>query len=224
MKAPTKSRYAPRRRILKRTYVPRPIRSNRLMRQYMSGRTLRITKKLVGSLLNIPGSSTYLNSTYWLAQDCPDWASIINLFDEYRIVSIKASFMSLANSANVSSASGAAPTSNQLGFICTCIDDNDNSAPGSVNAIMEYDNAKLTRSDQTFHTRVVYPKVANTVYRPGVSAAYADGGNPWIPTAYGDVPHYGMKFAIVAPLGDPLLFNYSVTPITEYVLELRNPH
>lgn len=133
--------------------------------------------------------------------DLPQWPQFSALFDAYRInkVVVKVIPQALVNQPvkiggtdnNVLSGTGNDTT---LAFLGSVIDYDDNNLPTSQGQMMEYETYKAVPGSKTLK-RVIVPAIASSVYKDtGTTIAYGQKRKAWIDAAYGDVPHYGMKF------------------------------
>lgn len=145
--------------------------------------------------------------------------SLTALFDQYRIREVRLSIIPRSNNNNLQT---------QLNFgwlepsIHTVIDFDDDTAPTSLDALVEYDTYKATRGSAT-HTRVLKPRPAMPVYSGPASTAYSMPlWAPWINAADPDVPHYGVK-GVILPFTNNATETASVVydMKLDYIIELR---
>lgn len=128
-----------------------------------------------------------LGSLIFQLQNVPNAGEFQALFDQYRINGVKVVFMPRANSAE-------AGTNQGLVKFFSCIDYDDNTAPTSINDILQYENMKCTNVTRD-HKRYLVPKIAREVYNSATTTAYSSGTG-WIDCTNAAVPHYGIKYAL----------------------------
>lgn len=130
--------------------------------------------------------------------DLPNFTEFTTLFDAYRIRGVKLDFVPIYNSHEINEGPAASPF-DRLGMpIMTYARDYDDStAPATEDAILQYStNSCLVLSNKK-SVYISHPRVATTVYRPGITAAYAEAKkNLWLDCANPDVPHYGLKYYV----------------------------
>lgn len=110
------------------------------------------------------------------------------LFDQYRIVAI---VITLTPTINMNAI---VATSVYMPRLYTCIDYDDATAPGSVNAIQQYDSCIVSPPFSAI-TRIIKPCMALAAYS-GTFSSYANVSDQWIDMASPSVQHYGMKYAV----------------------------
>jgi hypothetical protein len=130
--------------------------------------------------------------------DLPQASSWSALYDAYRIKAARLRMMPEANVLPLASNLGAATTAvAKAQNLHTAFDYDDAVVPTSLNQIMEYESFEVTRSTDDLD-RDLSPRVATAVY-DGVSTGYSQPGGPiWLDMAKQDIPHYGIKGAIVS--------------------------
>lgn len=128
----------------------------------------------------------------------PGTTDFTTLFDQYKINGIK---FSLAPTTTEAILSGVSGSSGALGFrrVHTVLDFDDASAPTGENQMLEYQSRKTTNPMQT-HSRYWKPTILTEQYRSAVSTAYAPQRNKYLDLTYTDVPHYGLKLYVDAPI------------------------
>lgn len=122
----------------------------------------------------------------------PDVGDFTQLYDQYQIKMIKWSLIPRGSSSDV----GTGTTTGQLMGVFSCIDYDDNTNPSSIDEIAQYQNMKMTRSNQ-IHKRLLRPRVRVA----GISAAgTVVNTNPiagvWCDCNNTTIPHYGIKYAL----------------------------
>jgi len=119
--------------------------------------------------------------------DVPGSAEFTSLFDQYKITGVKVSFLPRGNVGEVGTNQG-------IVKFFTAIDYDDITALTSINDLLQYENAKTTRSTQD-HSRFLRPKVAALAYQSSVGNAYMPRTG-WIDCNNTTVEHYGIKWAL----------------------------
>jgi len=131
------------------------------------------------------------------------------VFDQYRIIGIKASFF--PETAPASSTTGI----NNVPPIYTVIDYDDNNTTIITN-LLQYDTLKVAPYNAVFE-RSLTPRMALAAYS-GAFTSYASGSSRmWIDCNSPTVSYYGLKVGI--PVTS---FVFSWTVITEYTIQFRN--
>lgn len=127
----------------------------------------------------------------------PNVGDFTGLFDQYKITGAKLTLTPALSEGINSPLFG---TATSLGFsrVHSVIDYDDNTAPASEDAMLEYGSHKSTAPFKT-HSRYIRPKVLNEVYRSAITTAYAPKSSQYLDMTYTDVPHYGLKVWISAP-------------------------
>jgi len=113
--------------------------------------------------------------------DLPSYTELTQTYDDYRIIHVEFSFI---------------PTSdnNYAGSLITAIDYDTNSAPVSVNDLLQYRTAMKTEVG-TACVRQLIPKVADALYS-GAFTSYGLIPMKWISCDSPGVFHYGLRWAI----------------------------
>lgn len=120
----------------------------------------------------------------------PSAAEFTALFDQYRIDKIVWTLMPRGNS-------GEQGTNNLNTKVFSVLDYDDDTAPTSLNTLLQYPGVKCTKLAYD-HKRTIRPKFATTQYRSLTTSAYG-ARSGWLDCDYSDVPHYGIKFWIQGP-------------------------
>lgn len=124
----------------------------------------------------------------------PGVAEFVALFDQYRINCV---CMNLVwRSTGIGAIETAVNQQSSAPILYDVIDYDDGNAPANRQEIVEYNKHHITMYGTMRRTRKlkIYPRNANTVFRTGVSNAYAVASKGiWIDMAYTDVEYYGYK-------------------------------
>jgi len=145
---------------------------------------------------------TLVGTAYMLSQ-LPSYTDFTKLFDMYRITKIEASFYP-----EYTELTDAAPVSNAVNVLFnSAVDISDNSAPLTVNALLEYQQLKTTG----------ITKVHVNTWVPAIKMGGLVPCMCWLPTSAPSELHYGLKIA-VPPTGVSMTFRCKV----KYWLECAN--
>jgi len=128
-------------------------------------------------------------------------ASLENIFDQYRIVGVKASFFPQTPNGSTS----------PLTQIYTAIDYDDISAT-SISSLLQYDTLKVAPSNVLFQ-RNLKPRFAVAAYSGSFSSYANMNPNTWIDCASPNVQYYGLKTGVPANAGTAswnVLFTYII--------------
>lgn len=120
------------------------------------------------------------------------YTDFTNLFDQYRIDKILVQFFPTWTSrdAPVSATNAMVPT------MCVAPDWDDSTVPGSLAELNAKPEVQYHRTDLPFSVWVK-PHVDTEIYRTAVTTGYGNMKNAWIDSASSDIPHYGLKYAIM---------------------------
>jgi hypothetical protein len=133
----------------------------------------------------------------------PNTSSWQAIFDSYRIVGVRVSFIPQDANPN------AAP-------IYTVLDYDDNTAITQA-TMLAYDTLQVSPASVYFE-RSFIPKVAIATYQAGTFAGYSQPNLPqWIDCANPGVQHYGLKYAVPAMASAGLW-----TAISEILIQFKN--
>ena len=146
-----------------------------------------ITQPLLGTNVS--------NGAYsWTLAQFPEYASYVAVYDMYRIVKIKMTFVPCNEGAKQVSVTAPAFIPEAPPML-TCIDYNDNNPLTTEYDILTYDNAQIHPWGKPF-SRVIFPAVSAQYYISGGSTGYGAKKKQWIDTASTSVQHYGLKYFI----------------------------
>lgn len=130
--------------------------------------------------------------------DVPNSSEFTSLFDAYRIKGVKLEFVPIYNSHEINEGPAASPF-DRVGIpVMTFARDlDDSTAPASENTLLQYATNKRINLSSKKSIYIANPRVAQTVYQAGLTAAYSEARkNVWIDCANPDVPHYGLKYYV----------------------------
>lgn len=163
--------------------VPRPVMSKAI------GSKIHYFKRTAYYSGFVTGSTVIdtLGSLIFQLQNVPNSGEFTALFDQYKINGVKVVFMPRANSSEVGTNQG-------LIKFFSAIDYDDNTAPTSINDLLQYENMKCTNTSKD-HKRYLRPKIAREIYNSVTTTAYGPTSG-WIDCTNAAVPHYGIKYAL----------------------------
>ena len=124
------------------------------------------------------------------------------LYDMYKISAVKWTLMPRGNSAE-------AGTNNNNTKIMTVLDYDDDNTPTSVDQLCQYESVKTTNLSRD-HSRYLKPKFARAIYKTAVTTGYGVGTG-WIDCDSTDVPHYGIKYALLRTTSGTVTYDLKVT-------------
>jgi len=160
---------------------------------------------------NITSSTTVVSggAITFILQDLPKFASYANIYDQYRILSVRVNFLVLG---------ATNPASGPPGYIQTAIDYDDAVVPTTANDLVNYDTLQTTPIGQFFQ-RTLQPRSAIAAYS-GVFTSFGNKWGQWYDTASSSVIHYGIKYFIpVIPTSV-----YTIQPTACYQVQFRSTH
>jgi hypothetical protein len=124
----------------------------------------------------------------------PGMSDFTNLFDQYRIVSVRMIWRPTATSNNVGDSAD-----KQIPDLFSVEDANDGIVPTNSSSLLQYQTFRCERMDHEI-TRTIYPRTAVATYANGVVNGYSLQDEPvWVDIANPSVQHYGIKWALVWP-------------------------
>lgn len=125
------------------------------------------------------------------ADQLPKWSSFATIFDRYRIREVEVFFQPQTN--QMVTSTGAAVFVPRLSV---CVDFDDATAPGTVAEVQAYGNAITVPGNRPV-VRHFIPRAAGLAYKTAITSAYTElDPHIWKDVAYGDMPHYGLKWAL----------------------------
>jgi hypothetical protein len=162
--------------------------------------------------LNVINFSTVapVFATGYLTLDAfPNYTDFTSLFDSYRILQAKVTFVPLAKG-------------NAVGLpFYTVIDYDDAATPSSTGEMFQYDTLQIS-STNDLTERVFYPRVADAQYTGSTFTGYGRGEvGKWIDSASPNVQHYGIKYALpVSTFGNA---SGAFQPIVTATIQCKDP-
>lgn len=185
-------RYAPKRKLIRRKRMARrPMRMARSIRQPVQ--YFKRSVYLSGNKQGIVANDVFFAETFSLSQ-VAGVNDFVNLYDQYRINGVKYTLIPRGNIAEIT----LAPSYNgQSTGVFSVIDYDDNTAPSTINQLMEYQNVKMTRAHQQ-HSRYIKPRInLQGITNIGTSATgQIMNTRGWLDCTNINVPHFGLKFAL----------------------------
>jgi len=142
------------------------------------------------------GATAVFGAITFTLNNLPNAGEFTALFDEYKIMNCKVHFMPRGNSSEVG-------TNNNTGKLFTLIDYDDDTAPVSIDEMLQYPNCRTISSNHN-HTRSLRPKSAALIYQSGIPPTVTPGyaaRSGWIDCNNSSVPHYAVKYALQATAG-----------------------
>jgi len=184
-----------RKKIYKRKYV----RKGRRVRKFRVGSTNhhRFTRYATGTDLITVSAGTagqsfsLVNSLTAVA----NYTEFTNLYDQYKITGIKATFQ-LENNPDASAILNNGAVANSNNFfprIWYYVDNNDSTAPALIDCKQHVKVRHRVLRPNAMMTVFFKPAVLNQVYQSALTSGYEAKTNQWISTANSSVPHYGLK-------------------------------
>lgn len=133
-----------------------------------------------------------LGAMQFTLSNVAQYTDFTNLFDQYRIDRILVQFFPTWTSkdAPVNATNSFVPT------MCVAPDWDDSTVPGSLAELNAKPEVQYHRTDKPFSVWVK-PHVDTEIYRTAVTTGYGNMKNAWIDSASSDIPHYGLKYAIL---------------------------
>lgn len=187
MSRPIKKRKYTDNTTARRTYVT-PSLGKRVMPIPWADRGVRYSRSYAPATVITTSTTAEAAGVYtFQLSDLPNSADFTNLYDQYRILSVKVTLMPTYTEAEVSS------VADFQGWIVLA-NDYDDSTANLTSQLLQYQQSKVYPLNRPIEWRV-RPKAAAVVYQGGVTSAYAAHASGWIDCAYPGVIHYGVKWA-----------------------------
>jgi len=178
--------------------VPRT--ANRIVDFYLSA-----VRGAISSSTTVPAAGAIT----FILQDLPAFSDLTNLYDQYRILSVRVEFV-MTGATN--------PLTGPPGIFTTAIDYNDANSPASINELMQYESVQVVPIGQYFE-RTLKPRSAVATYS-GVFTSFGNVYGQWLDAASSSVIHYGIKYFIPAVPTSV----YTFSPIAHYHVQCRSTH
>lgn len=156
-------------------------RPSRLDRQ-----VVRFTKIVDGNSITTSTTVPVFRSHFFTIADCPDFASLSEIFDQYRIDRVEARFVP-----NISESLGSTPLA---GKAYSVIDFDDANLFTSITEPQEYSNCLVWEPTDPIQIAFA-PHFAYAAYGSSVFGSFANSKPNWIDCASSTVQHYGIKLA-----------------------------
>jgi hypothetical protein len=125
---------------------------------------------------------TYVNFTF---NQIDQYASLVNVFDQYRIDSVEV-WVTPQISASVSSS--------HTGQLFSVLDFDDSTPLTTIAQAQDYSTCVISPLT-CGHYRHFKPRVAMALYAPSAFSSFGNIAAPWIDTSSYSVAHYGVKLA-----------------------------
>jgi len=135
-------------------------------------------------------NATSLGSLSFILTQATNYSGFADLYDTYRVDYLEYTFRPLMNAVGLS-----APATTIAPRILTVIDYDDNTTP-TLSAMLEYSTLQM-HTFQTF-TRRIKPCILTGAFNGTTVTASVTTEAPWLDCAVGNIPHYGLKYAIDA--------------------------
>jgi hypothetical protein len=145
-----------------------------------------------------------VNST--LALNCPDYAQLATVFDQYRIMGVEHKLVPMTTSPT--------PASQTSGMYATVIDYDDSVALASMAAAYSYADAVVcpTYKEQR---RAYVPRMAVAAYA-GAFTSYANLAPQWLDVVSNGILHYGIKIAVDGGAAGDVTWNLVTRTLFEF--------
>lgn len=135
---------------------------------------------------------------YFSLNDLPNVTEFTNLFDAYRLMGVKMSFIWNANVVNFVQQTTAGTLTNNFGIpiLYWAPDHDDGGFTTTLNELRQYSGFRQRRMDRPI-TIFVRPRTSSSVYKGALASAYKENNRKtWIDAANPDVQYFAIKWAI----------------------------
>lgn len=139
------------------------------------------------------------------------------LYDQYRIVAIKANFISMVNTKD---AYDYTLNNNIPGRLFTAFDHDDANPPPNVGSLRQKETCLENNVYRNF-SRWIKPHAAGLLYNTSITSGYSSNTSPWIDTSSPAIPHYGLKMMLTGAGFASTRFD-AMTLEFEYYVEFRD--
>lgn len=188
------SRYSTFQRKRALTLGRMPIARRNAMRQILGSTTNHYFKRtFVNSVSTSSAGILAIGKVFQFSQ-IPNAAEFSSLFDQYRINCVVAKIV--WRSTGIGAIETVVNQQSSAPILFDVIDLDDGNAPANRQEIVEYSKHHVTMfsSVKRYRTIKIYPRNSNTVFRTGVTNAYALAQKGiWLDMAYQDIEYYGYK-------------------------------
>ncbi len=161
----------------------------------------------------LDGSGNSYQAHAWALGDLTNSSSFTRLWDSYKIRKVKMEFLPVANQSPYTS-----PTSGYVPKICIVADYNDETAPTSIEAMLQRAGSKLKTFSRN-QSKIVAPAIAGEAFVSQLTQGYTEKKGAWLPTADPDVKQYGIKVAFTGLPSQ--VINYHLR--TTYWFSMKSP-
>lgn len=128
--------------------------------------------------------------------DMPNVTEYGALYDQYKITGI--ALRVIPKTSQFQGGTSGSTAVIGYGQVVTCIDFDDAANPTSKDELLQYQNAKVTRSS-VLHKRFIKPRILDTIWVNSLSSGYQAVIPGWVDMANSNLPHYGIKLWVDAP-------------------------
>lgn len=144
--------------------------------------------------------------------DLPGFTDFTNLYDQYRFNKVVWKLIPKISEASLNAGSNSNANLQQIHSV---LDYDDNTAPTSINQLVQYQSHRMTRGSQ-IHSRVLVPKCQMSVS----GAAAAPKAKQWLDCDQTSLVHRGIKFIVPAAAtpGTTLYYDLEMT----YYMSFKN--
>lgn len=175
------------------------------------GRTVQVSQIIHGGIALTFSVVNVYGQLVFNVDLLPQWNTFASLYDQYRIERVEVQFRPVATIST-----NQASTVN-IPMIATAIDYTSRNLPTTFGQVEEYETCMIAAGTTNF-VRAFRPRALTMVYRSAVSTGYGlVAPGTWLDVAYGDIPHYGLVYAMSTTNG-----NFSYEYLVRYDLSFRN--
>lgn len=149
----------------------------------------------------------------------PNHDDFTRLYDQYRIKAIKWQLIPKQGIATVYTPAVVPGQVAIMPKIYSVVDYDNATAPGSLGEVLQYENVKFTRANQT-HTRYFKPAVADEVFASGITTGYGMNQNKWMDCNSDQVEHYGLRVWVEGSTASTPRWDFDV--LCKFYMEFKN--
>jgi len=183
-----------------------------------------IVKTVLLPVWTYPGSTSTASFKSWAFSfsDLSDASSYTGIFDQYRIVGVRVTFVQRQNVVRQDGSSTVQNTA-KYAFICTDMDDA--TAPSSMDTLQGYANCKTWKMlEQNSFNVFLRPQLSNAAWAGGTFSGYTSGKGgyrgPWCDSNNTGIQYYGVKGGIQLQ-GGVTEGEFTVDVIAKYYIQLK---